>query len=667
MNAESSVQDNRTLNFTQALSQLLSYLNIEHHAYQWGDFLSEITKGNTEKSFFCIAERIFNIKIIPIDLNNLMPDNQGYLVQVDTHWCFTTTVNQFKANEANGYLVRQNKKTALRTSFNPLSFIKNKNLMMIFMISFFINLFALTAPLYFNAIYGRIIPSAAESSLWTLSFIAFLCFFCEYLLKKSKAHYGFKVMEEYKNNVQPELLKNIIVQTHSDANLWGKNKELALRDLKELGSLFWGILSTNLFDVFFIVLFLFVIFLMSGSLVIVPIMMLFVLLGIGLYHCYYLKEKPFPHTQMISTPTVDHYYMNGVQDRLSSINLSNENTLYQFNKQTQSHKQGLSAVLAFVSSAQSIFITVFAFFLIQHNDISIASLFAVIILSSRVSQSMVSFIHTLPLLKKIKEKIQSVDAFVHQNDIPNVDYFDEATGYQWDINDVSFAFNKKAPLFKNINFRFKQGEKIAFISHQGRGKTTLSKLLMGLIQPEQGRITVEDEHHHQVPLLRLNQHVHYQPQWPFMFGNSLMTHLCAEKSYSETICQKALLQPYLRWLPPLLNNGLYTQFHHLPFELSPIQKQLLSLPRFMLTERDIWVFDDPLLLVDNAVKQQFIKLAQDKMTKETTLLLFTDNLHYIDLVERVIAFNDGSVIFDGSKADFIKQYAHSTQQGSPNA
>lgn len=70
------------------------------------------------------------------------------------------------------------------------------------------------------------------------------------------------------------------------------------------------------------------------------------------------------------------------------------------------------------------------------------------------------------------------------------------------------------------------------------------------------------------------------------------------------------------------------------------------------------LFDEPLHLVDNGVKQQFIQLAKSKMTPETTLLLFADNLQYIDLVDRVVAFNQGKMIFDGPKSDFLQQYAY---------
>ncbi|EJD6509251.1 MULTISPECIES: ATP-binding cassette domain-containing protein [Providencia] len=658
MNMESSFQGEDTVGFVKTLSQLLTYLNIEHHAYQWGEFLSKINPESTHDTFISTAENIFDIYITPIDLHNLMPSEQGYLIKNDSGWHFMNDVNQCDTKKNNAYQVRKKHQEKLNISFSFTSILRNKNLMMIFIISFFINIFALTSPLYFNAIYGRIIPSAAESSLWTLSIIAFFCFFCEFLLKKSKMHYGFKAMEAYKNNIQPEILNRVIRKTHSFDNQWGKDKEIALRDLKELGILFWGIISTNFFDVFFVLIFLFVIYLMAGALVIVPIISLLILLGIGFYYAYYLKEKKFPYLQAITSSTIDCYQMNGVDSRLSSVNFMNENNLYQYNQHTHSEKQGLSSLLAFISSVQSIFITVLAFYLIQHNDISIASLFAVIILSSRVSQSMVSFIHSIPMINKIHAKIKSLNKFIENTAQKEITSFNDNVNFKWVIHDVSLAFEKSHPLFKNINIQINKGEKVAFIGHQGSGKTVLSKMVMGLILPETGQITVQDQDGHQIPFNQISQRVHYQSQWPMLLGESFMTHLCAEQAFPEMICKKALSVSYLKWLPPLLSNGLYTLFHHLPFELSPVQKQMLSLPRFALTQRDIWLFDEPLHLVDNGVKQQFIQLAKSKMTPETTLLLFADNLQYIDLVDRVVAFNQGKMIFDGPKSDFLQQYAY---------
>ncbi|MEX6210371.1 hypothetical protein AB6G58_10720 [Providencia huaxiensis] len=94
MNMESSFQGEDTVGFVKTLSQLLTYLNIEHHAYQWGEFLSKINPESTHDTFISTAENIFDIYITPIDLHNLMPSEQGYLIKNDSGWHFMNDVNQ---------------------------------------------------------------------------------------------------------------------------------------------------------------------------------------------------------------------------------------------------------------------------------------------------------------------------------------------------------------------------------------------------------------------------------------------------------------------------------------------------------------------------------------------------------------------------------------------
>ncbi|MEY0665722.1 hypothetical protein AB7281_24250, partial [Providencia rettgeri] len=164
----------------------------------------------------------------------------------------------------------------------------NRTVFMLLFVSFFINVFALTIPLYFNAMYGRIIPASAEASLWTLSAIAFICFLCEFLLKKRKSQYSYQLMAEFKNSIQPALFNDVLESPNHHDNYWGRDKTRILRDIRELNMLMWGLISTNVLDIFFIFLFLLTIFIMAGSLVVIPIVIFILQLLVG--HVYSKKE-----------------------------------------------------------------------------------------------------------------------------------------------------------------------------------------------------------------------------------------------------------------------------------------------------------------------------------------------------------------------------------------
>ncbi|CAK9885895.1 MAG: Protein glycosylation K [Candidatus Erwinia impunctatus] len=657
MKSQTHPEDRAILSFIHAAKCMLNHFSIGDSSHQWGIFLASIHPSSTPEGLIAQAEDVFNLTFTPVDLNMLLPDNYHYLLHDGNEWFFTKDVNSYSSDAATAYIVRE--RQTVDKSFSIMRLIRNKSILAIFVVSFLVNIFALTTPLYFNAIYGRIIPAGAESSLWTLSFIAFLCFLCEFLLKQSKKKYTFKLLSQYKDTLQSDIFSMITRVNSSKENHWGRERGYAIRLLKELNMLFWGLLSTNFLDIFFVFLFLSVIYIMSGSLVLVPIIFLIVELGLGLYFTYFFEEKKQPMMKDIDDTAVENHRINGVEENLNSVNFYQESTFYHISQYNQQQRQTLSSLLAFVSSCQSIFITVMAFFLIQQHTLSVASLFAVIILSSRISQSAMSFVQVIPTIKTITHKVNELKAFLKKNEIQPVETLSDLPAhFKWSLQEVTFGYEKTMPLFDRLNLTINSGEKIAFIGHAGSGKTVLAKLLTGVLSPEQGKLCVIDQHGQRVAPQALNREMHYMPQQPFFFGDSLMTHLCSEKPFTEEQCKKVLTQDFLSWLPPLLNNGLYTWFQHLPYPLSAAQKSLLMLPRFQLTERQIWVWDEPLLLAENKVKQKFITAARNKMTQETTLLLFTDNVDYLELVDRVVAFNNGKIIFDGPRSEFIQQYAN---------
>lgn len=654
--------------FTHEMARVLSYLEEDANTVKWATFFSDVNRLSADKALIKSMENAFSLIFMPVDLKAITPDNHAYLVRTGSGWYFAENVNDVDKNSAKVY--RVGKKNSLLhpiiTSLSDIFLIKeNDTLLKLFGVSFFINMFALTIPLYFNAIYGRIIPSVAESSLWTLSFIAFLCFLCELLLKKKKSLYCFQLMTDFKNKVQPALFESVIGTSNRADNHWGLDKSKMMQDIRELNSLMWGLISTNFFDVFFVFLFLFVIFIMSGSLVIVPLSIFILQLLIGFNQSRYDDKNKPPHVSPWGPATLDNNYINGTTENLTANFFTQTESYHEFHKVSFFNKQRIIDFLYFLTSIQNILITILAFYLIQKNDISIASLFAVIILSSRISQSATGFIHAIPLIKKLRGKIKSVRYFLEREcPLQSTHYHTEIlSDHAWSLNDMSFSYDPNKTLFNHINLKIKSGEKVAFIGPPGSGKTTLAKILTGLVSSDKGLVSLKNGEGHPVPLSLATDSTHYIPQLPYLYGETLIAHLCSEKEYSEEQCQLVLSQPFMHWLPPLLNNGLYTTFHSLPFELSAAQKQMLLISRFLLTDNNLWVLDEPTSYVNGHVEQFFVHSAREKMTDKTTLLLFTDNINLFDLVDRVVAFNDGGIVFDGSKSTFIGKHVKAKASG----
>lgn len=597
-----------------------------------------------------------------VDLHVIQPNTHAYLIKKNGNWFFTDKLDNSDKDITQIYNIKKqlvNKEKLLKSWVDLVSVGGNRIVFMLFFVSFFVNVFALTIPLYFNAMYGRIIPASAEASLWTLSVIALVCFLCEYFLKKRKSQYSYQLMAEFKNTIQPILFNDVINSPNHGNNHWGRDKTKILHDIRELNLLMWGLISTNFLDVFFIFLFLCAIYIMAGSLVIIPILIFVIQLIIG----YYYSKKEIAqsnHASLFMGGTLDNHYMNGMNDNLSSAFFTQEEENYVHQKRAFLQKQNMMHLLYFFTSIQNIFITVFAFFLIQKHDISIAALFAAIILSSRISQSVMGFISSLPLLHKIKNKIRLIKQFreknVYHTSSQETSSLELTDNFSWDLNHIKQAYLPNHYLLNGLDLKVKKGEKVAIVGNMGAGKTALAKMLSGLLIPTEGDITLTLNGESKLPVAQVAPYVHYIPQQPFLYGESIIGHLCSEQNYNESDCLQVLQHPIYSWLPPLLKNGLYTKFSQLPAELSPAQKQMLLMARFNLTDRDIWILDAPTDLMDNVAQNRFYTIAKEKITASTTLFLFGQNMTLLDLVERVIVLNNGKVIYDGNKAQFKQKF-----------
>ncbi|ENN8378973.1 ATP-binding cassette domain-containing protein [Providencia rettgeri] len=656
-------QNKTFIGFTQSLEQLITFFKIKGSTEKWARYFSTVNASSSERHLIKQAADIFLLEFTELDLHVIQPNTHAYLIKKQGHWIFTEKLDNADKEITKIYGVKKkmiDKEKNLNSLFGLLLMNGNRTVFMLLFVSFFINVFALTIPLYFNAMYGRIIPASAEASLWTLSAIAFICFLCEFLLKKRKSQYSYQLMAEFKNTIQPALFNGVLETPNHRDNHWGRDKTRILRDIRELNMLMWGLVSTNVLDIFFIFLFLLTIFIMAGSLVVIPIVIFILQLLVG--HVYSKKEAQQSGVSIpfIGGGALDNHYMNGMNGNLSSMFFTQEEENYEHQKKHFLQKQNMMHILYFLTSIQNIAITVVAFFLIQKHDISIAALFAAIILSSRISQSVMGFISSLPLLHKIKNKIQLIQEFREKNrpqtSIQGVSSLELTTDFSWDLNQIKHTYLPNHPLLNGVDLKIKKGEKVAIVGGMGAGKTALAKMLSGLLIPTEGDIALTLNGGHKLPVSQVTPYVHYIPQQPFLYSESIIGHLCSEENHNETDCLNVLQHPIYAWLPPLLKNGLYTKYSQLPTELSPAQKQMLLMARFHLTSRHIWILDEPIELMDNVAQHHFYQIAKEKITPSTTLLLCTQNMALFDLIDRVIVLNAGKVVYDGNKAQFKQKF-----------
>ena len=208
------------------------------------------------------------------------------------------------------------------------------------------------------------------------------------------------------------------------------------------------------------------------------------------------------------------------------------------------------------------------------------------------------------------------------------------------------------PLLRGIDLTIMPGEKVAIIGAPASGKSTLAHILLGLMPPEQGQIRFNGQRLNGRRAEALSYQTHYMGQDGMLLGDTLGEYFSAETPETDEACLAALNRAPLQWLAPMLPNGLHTRFDKMPARLTSAQRQMLAMARLTLTQRPIWLLDEPTSNLDGSTEKAFMELARSRMTPATTVVLLTDRGNLLSLVDRVVVLADGVIGFDGPRDAF---------------
>jgi ABC-type nitrate/sulfonate/bicarbonate transport system ATPase subunit len=205
------------------------------------------------------------------------------------------------------------------------------------------------------------------------------------------------------------------------------------------------------------------------------------------------------------------------------------------------------------------------------------------------------------------------------------------------IENLFFSYRSKL-VFKNLNFFASKGEIVAFIGPSGIGKSTLFKLLAGLLSPEGGRITIEEN----VNPREFYQNISYMPQqdfllpWKTVFQN---IKLCAPYQKSEERKMNEEIDSLLKLL------GIYSDRDSYPVTLSGGMRQRVSLARALFFNKPILLLDEPFSSLDPANKAVAIeKIKEINAKNKTTILIITHHQEEIkSLTEKLYELKDQSL------------------------
>lgn len=225
------------------------------------------------------------------------------------------------------------------------------------------------------------------------------------------------------------------------------------------------------------------------------------------------------------------------------------------------------------------------------------------------------------------------------------------------FKDIVFGYEGKnhKQLFDGLSLDIKPGEKVGLVGHSGGGKTTITKLLLRLVDVQGGTISIDDQDITLATQTSVRRTVAYVPQEPLLFHRTLGENIAygrtnASPSEIEAVAKLAHAHEFIVSLP----RGYETLVGERGIKLSGGQRQRVAIARAMLKNAPILLLDEATSALDSE-SELLIQDALWKLMEGRTAIVIAHRLSTIQKMDRIIVMDNGQIIEQGSHKDLLKQ------------
>lgn len=210
-----------------------------------------------------------------------------------------------------------------------------------------------------------------------------------------------------------------------------------------------------------------------------------------------------------------------------------------------------------------------------------------------------------------------------------------------EFHDMSFQYEEGNDILHKINLRINPMEKTAFIGRTGVGKSTLFKLVLGLLKPTEGKITINGVDVYQIPNSHKRKLFGYVEQsFPILIGTVADQISLKDEDITREQIERALEFVEMSDYIASLENGLDTYVKDTMF--SQGQKQLLSIARAIVTDPPILLLDEITANLDSITEDRIVTVLQ-KASSHRMILSISHRLSSISDSDLVVILDKGKI------------------------
>ncbi|OEZ73710.1 toxin RTX-I translocation ATP-binding protein [Janthinobacterium sp. HH103] len=526
-----------------------------------------------------------------------------------------------------------------------------------------LNVIGALVPFYAMAVYDRVIPNNATSSLWVLTIAVVVLTGFELALRLLRG----ELVETASRRMDVALSSNIFAQClrlrAASRPASGGTLANTVRDFESVREFFASTTLTTLGDLPFLLLFLLVIALVGGWLVLVPLAVIPILLLVAFASRAALARHVAASMQESAQRTAHLFEtMNGL-DTIKALGAeawsrrkweSLTVAIAANSVETREIVSRVNYINTAVLALSGVAVVATGALLMGEHLLTLGQIIAVSMLTGRALAPVSQIAGLIIRWEQTKLSYHAL------NKIMEAPTDDDAASLQApplsgriEFRDVGFAYPNSPPLLDKLNLHIRPGERVGVIGKLGSGKSTLLRLLLNQYGPQSGSVLFDDLASTQLDPLSLRRQIGYVPQDVTLFHGTLRENIELGRSQADDASlldaiRLACLDDIITQLP----NGVATEVGERGERLSGGQRQAVAMARALLVKPPMLLLDEPSSMFDPATEQRLI--GRLRTLKETTIVLVTHRMAMLALVDRLIVFDKGRIVADGPRDDVMR-------------
>ncbi|MGY9040316.1 MAG: ABCB family ABC transporter ATP-binding protein/permease [Candidatus Pelagibacterales bacterium] len=221
------------------------------------------------------------------------------------------------------------------------------------------------------------------------------------------------------------------------------------------------------------------------------------------------------------------------------------------------------------------------------------------------------------------------------------------------FENISFDYDIRRTIIKNISFTVPNGKKVAIVGPTGAGKSTISRLLFKFYDPKEGNIFINNTNVNKISQNSLRKIIGVVPQDTVLFNDTIYYNIAygntgATKEEVISAAQNADIHDFITILP----DGYETIVGERGLKLSGGEKQRVAIARTILKNPKIFFFDEATSALDTSTEKEIQKNLEN-VSKGKTTLIIAHRLSTAASADNIIVLDQGTIIEQGTHESLL--------------